>query len=110
MQYELPFGPPARTSDPVTSHLGAADVIGRAGNQRHRLLATYLIGPATDATAAERAGLLATRSCWWKRCSELRQFGAIEPTGEIERDPETGSQRIVCEITMWGRLMLEAVK
>ena len=89
--------PNARTSDPITSHLGAADVEPRALTQRGRLLAAFRAHPdgLTDEEAAILAVGVSYRSCWWKRCSELRDLGLIEPTGEM-REGSQGSKRIVC--------------
>lgn len=116
-------GTGARRSDPVTSGKGDADVTRRAGSQAVRLLRAYarLEGEgATDSEARAAAGL-SSRSCYWKRCSELRAEGLIEPVrtsqpctdgrsvdlGPLTRpDVDTGSDRIVCAITDRGRAYL----
>jgi hypothetical protein len=97
---------PARSTDPATSHAAAKAVTVRAGNQRHTLLGAYRDDAVlTDAEAAHRVGLLGTRSCWWKRCSELREGGFIEVVG-VATDPQTGSQAQTCRITHAGRAAL----
>lgn len=101
-----------RTGDHATSVVGARDVAFRAGTQLHRLLSMYEIHAAsglTDEEAGGRADLL--RSCYWKRCGELRQDGFIEvqrhPGGEPRtRAGSAGSARIVCSITDDGTAYL----
>lgn len=110
-----------RTGDHATSVAGAHAVAFRAGSQSHRLLAGYEAAGNTkhiggddygftDEEAAEWAGLL--RSCYWKRCGELRQDGLIEvipqpsPDGVLTRIGSAGSPRIVCRITDEGRARL----
>lgn len=88
-----------RTDDKPTSVAGAASVALRAGTQKARLLEVYRQGPATDEEAAARAGLL--RSCYWKRCGELREDGLIKATGET-RVGEAGVSREVCALTPSG--------
>lgn len=97
---------PARATDPATSHRAAQAIQVRAGSQRHLLLTAYR-GDAelTDAQAAAAVGLLGTRSCWWKRCSELRDGGFIEVTGTT-RDPSTQAEVQTCRITHAGRAAL----
>ncbi len=107
-----------RTADHETSIAGAHSVAFRAGSQKAKLLTEY--GKAadyyeqygaiavdkqgmTDEEAADQAGL--TRSCFWKRCGELRADGLIEPTGGT-REGEAGVPRIVCRITDKGREVL----
>ena len=94
----------ARTTDPWTSHQ-AAKLPFKRESQRHRLLAEYgrrALG-LTDEEAAELAGI--TRGCPWKRCSELREQGYIEATGDT-RDSSMGAVQQVCRITFSGRRML----
>lgn len=90
--------------DAPTSIAGAHSVAYRAGSQKQRLLAVYVdAGPSglTDDEAAVRAGL--DRTCFWKRCGELRQDGVIEDTGNVRRGPMFGELRIVSAITENGR-------
>ena len=79
----------------------------RAGSHRDRLLEVYAEHPQglTDEQAATYAGLTANpRSCWWKRCSELRQEGLIEilldgAGNPVQRVGSAGSLRVVCRLT-----------
>lgn len=54
----------------------------------------------TAEEAREAAGL-SPRSCYWKRCSELRECGFIRPTGET-RPGDTDMHQMVCVITDTG--------
>lgn len=100
---------PSRTSDPETSH-AAEPVKVRAGTQRAHLLAAFFYEPDkgfTDEQAMRYAcGVLelaiSPASEYAKRCSELREGGFIEPTGET-RPGSSGPQRIVSRITDKGR-------
>ena len=100
--------PGARATDPDTSRTAARRATVRAGRSRARLLASYAVddvfagnGGLTDEQAAEWAGVH-PRSCWWKRCSELRHAGLIADTGE-RRPGAAGPPRMVCAITDAGR-------
>lgn len=73
----------------------------RAGSQRARLLASFAHGPRTDEKAMELAEGVSPASEYSKRCSELREVGFIEPTGETERG-RSGQQRMVSGITLEG--------
>lgn len=88
----------ARISDPITSHMGDQDVRPRSLSQRDRLLQAFVRHPdgLTDEEAATVAGL-SPRSCWWKRCSELRELGLIEHTG-LMRLGSAGSKQMVSRI------------
>lgn len=95
--------PNARNTDPATSHLAGAN-LPNAHTQRAKLLAAYASKPLglTD----EQAGVLTEldklpRCCYWKRCSELRQAGMIEVTGET-RASTAGRLQNVCVITLEG--------
>lgn len=86
-----------RRDDWVTSIAGAESVAYRAGSQKARLLAAYeeyYPMPLTDDEAARHAGLPIT-SCYWKRCGELRQDGAIVVVTTAKSDV-SGEQRIAC--------------
>jgi hypothetical protein len=82
-----------------------------ADSQRGRLLLAYLevsdLG-LTDDQAARMAGI-GEKSCWWKRCGELRRAGLIEPmvAGDddtpVMREGESGMLRTVSVITPEGR-------
>ena len=68
-----------RNPDKATSVAGSTSVAYRAGSQKQRLLDAFKgVYPAslTDDEACVAAGLPMT-SCYWKRCGELRQDGAI---------------------------------
>ena len=93
----------ARNTDPVTSHLGGESVALRSGSQKAKLLAEYGWAGShglTDDEAAIRAGL--DRSCFWKRCGELRADGYIYDLGIRRRGPLHNEDRIVCAITHKG--------
>lgn len=115
------FTPPAghtvmaRPDDPVTSRTSADKVRQREGSRfadirrnshRHRLLWVWHRQDGTDADAATLAGLNRPGVCFWKRASELRQAGYIEPTGETAIDSDSGHERIVWQITVTGRRMI----
>lgn len=71
-----------RANDYKTSKQAAADVSFRAGTQKAKLLLAFVSAtPLTDEQAAIEAGL-SLRSCFWKRCGELRELGLIEFTGD----------------------------
>lgn len=101
------FGAPmARNTDPVTSHLGALDVKPRAGSQAMLLLEQYALEPLTDEEAGYNSKLaMRPKCCYWKRCSDLRDFGLIAPNG-TKRMSSAGSLMMVCEITPAGRRAL----
>lgn len=93
----------SRRSDPDTSAAGGDSVAYRAGSQKARLLREYAVSlDLTDEEAAGAAGL-SMRSCWWKRCSELRQDGMIEPVPGAKRLGTAGDYQMVCRITDAGR-------
>lgn len=93
-----------RANDHAGSHAGAEAVRKRAPTQKMRLLDIYAIDAGdglTDDEAAYEADLL--RSCFWKRCGELRQKGLIEDTGRT-RVGYMGVAKMVCQITEAGRV------
>lgn len=100
---------PSRASDPGTSHAAAQSIIVSAKNQRGKLLRVYggVDFGLTDDEAQERSGV-SPHSCYWKRCSELRDGGYIAPTGRT-RTGRAGVQRIVCQITDEGRRALRRI-
>ena len=99
-----------RSTDPETSANADRNVRVTATNQRGKLLATYADGEdATDNEAAFSADLL--NSCYWKRCSELREGGYIEAVHDEEGRLVThmgfaGQPRMVSRITDKGRQAL----
>jgi hypothetical protein len=100
--------------DQPTSIAGAKDVKPRAGSQCFKLLRIYGqsypgISDYNDFEAARAAGLL--KSCYWKRCGELRDKGLIEvvyneDASELTRMGDMGSLRKVCAITPKGKALL----
>lgn len=108
---------PSRNTDPATSHAAAAEIKIRANSQRALLLQAFslhyrsrLSGEyrgLTDEEAMEWAEGVSPTSEYAKRCSELREGGFIEPTGET-RAGSAGPQRIVSKITDKGRAWIEA--
>lgn len=109
---QLPFtewlpAPRARRSDPPTSHDAARTVSLRAGTQATRIAMAYRAhGDLIDDEAGAIAGLL--HAGYWKRCSDLRRAGIIEPTGET-RPGRSGEQQRVCRLTPLGVTLLGAV-
>lgn len=99
---------PARSTDPGTSHAATEEIKVRAGTQRARLLAEFATAHRagenglTDEQAMECAIGVSPLSEYAKRCSELREAGFIEPTGETRRGA-SGMERIVSRITDKGR-------
>jgi hypothetical protein len=94
----------ARNGDGATSVAPLRTLSIRAGSQRATLLALYagtLFG-LTDEEAGTTSGLARLpRCCYWKRCSELRQAGYIEPTGDT-RLSTAGEAQQVCRVTKAG--------
>lgn len=102
-KYDGHIGPGARSEDPITSHMGVDDIKIRAGSHRARILHAYKDGRAlTDDQAALDVAEMPENSCWWKRCSELRQGLYIEPTGKIAISLRSDSSRMTCVITERG--------
>jgi hypothetical protein len=97
---------PSRHTDPITSHKGAKDVKLRADGQKMRLLKVYdQFGQMNSEQAAKLAGI-SMRSCFWKRCSELcLDMSYLLDTGK-EEPGDSGSMRIVYEITSDGSAYL----
>lgn len=101
---------PARSTDPDTSHRATEEIKVRAGTQRAKLLQAFALTPdfgLTDEEAALTADGVPLRSEYAKRCSELREAGLIEPTGET-RKGGSGQDRMVSWITAKGRAWIEA--
>lgn len=104
---------PSRSTDPDTSHAAAAEVKVKANTQRALLLAAFalenrwdFVDGLTDEQAMAHADGVSATSEYAKRCSELREGGYIEPTGET-RPGSAGPQRIVSRITDKGRAWIE---
>ena len=94
-----------RSSDPDTSVEGAKDVKPRQGSQMALLLSAYAqhrIFGLTDEQAGQESGLAQRpRCCYWKRCSDLRNAGLIEDTGD-RKEGSSGSLMMVSRITAKG--------
>ena len=99
----------ARFSDPVTSQL--ADTLlrsreGRANSvkpstHRHRALQCFESGPKI----ADDVKLLTGIEGVWKRISDLKNMGFLEPTGETAVGTQ-GRQQEILQITDAGRAAL----
>lgn len=90
-----------RNGDHAASEAGAADVSFRASSQKAKLLLVFRqTSELTDEEAAEAAGLN-MRSCFWKRCGELRALGLIEFTGGTKVG-SAGSSAGLSELTAAG--------
>ena len=128
IENDLPLFASARTSDPITSQLNR-DAFSKKMTQRDALLRTYAIewfnyeksfgewchtdGGLTDEECGQRtwwvnATMYDARICYWKRCSELRKLGFIEPTGWT-RASDCGHLQQVCQITDLGREHLRSL-
>jgi hypothetical protein len=98
----------ARSTDPDTSHRGAADIRPRQGTQMWGLLQAYLdagdLGLTAD-EAGEDADL--THTGYWKRCSDLYQAGftrtLMDGDRVVTRPGRAGSSQEVRIITSKGR-------
>jgi hypothetical protein len=99
-----------RSTDPATSRQGAQDVLPRRDSQQGQLLRVYgenRIYGLTDEQAGDLSGLAQKpKCCYWKRCSELRQKGLIEDTGQ-EALSSAGSSMMVCRLTAKGAELLQ---
>ena len=83
--------PRARTRDPVTSHLAAAQVttVGTHYAQIHDALTLY--GPAGKDRIAALAGLDPVQVC--RRLLEMRQLGLVGLTGETVQSRSGRAER-----------------
>lgn len=100
---DLRFPPGVRADDWETSQAADRMISGKRPTLAVKMLRAYLGADLTDEEAATRTELL--RSCYWKRSSELRYLGFIEPTGAT-RQGVAGVARIVCRITPEGKQVL----
>lgn len=90
--------PAARKNDPATSKAAAGRL--KPNTQMARIAIAYREhGPLIDDEAGNFAGL--AHAGYWKRCSDLRKAGIIEPTGET-RTGKSGEQQRVCRLTVLG--------
>lgn len=81
----------------------------RANSQKARLLACFAEAGSqgmTDDEAAIAADLV--RSCFWKRCGELRQDGMVADCGRLRPGPLFGEMRMVSVITAEGMRTVSA--
>ena len=102
-----------RNDDPHTSKDAYEEIKIRAGSNRAKMLTVYGTRSQeyegyewlTDDEAALIAGM--SHTCYWKRSSELRHGGYIEPVyvdGVLQtRSGLSGVKRMLCEITPKGR-------
>ena len=99
----------ARRSDPATSHKAAScpQSIMKWSSNKHLLLLAYAKRSMTDEHAEVQSGVRIAG--FWKRCSELRALGLIEPTGKTEI-AKTGKEVMVSRITPRGREVLQSIK
>ncbi len=98
----------ARRSDPATSHNAAScpkSVMNWASN-KHLLLLAFAKRSLTDEDAEVQSGVRIAG--YWKRCSELRAHGLIEPSGKTEI-AKTGKEVMVSRITPRGRNLLQTI-
>ena len=82
----------ARTSDPKTSKLAAGALDPRS--QLYRLSVAFRDAPH-GLTASEAEALTGAS---WKRVSDLKKLGLIDPTGKTRPNPETGREQ---EVLKW---------
>ena len=82
-----------RSTDPDTSLEAAISMQGSAKALAYRIFAEMKAnGPGTQHTISIRMGLPAASV--WKRLSDLRRFGLIEPSGFTMRGPTNRQQTI----------------
>ena len=126
MSEQLGLFTAARNTDPETSQANR-DAFRKKASQRDVILRTYYesyLGGIlsysdgsdgqkglTDeecgmATPWKESSMYDERVCYWKRCSELRKLGFIQPTGAT-RTSVAGQEQQVCEITVEGRRYVE---
>jgi len=99
----------ARQSDPATSHKAAScpNSIMKWASNKHLLLLAFDKRNLTDEQAEVQSGVRIAG--YWKRCSELRALGLIEPSGKTEI-AKTGKEVMVSRITPRGREVLQSIK
>lgn len=123
--YHVTSGPvetkPLRPRAPGTAYAPGSDTIMgtvTAESQRGRLLLAYAadngVRGLTD-EEAHKAANIPDRSCWWKRCGELRQHGLIEPMvsadgSQVFRTGDAGAIRGVCVVTPEGLAVAAALE
>ena len=100
---ELPL---FRATDPDTSAAGARHIRPKVGSQIMLLLQVYRDHSIYGLTDEQACTLATLVNGGWKRCSDLRRLGWIEPTGET-RPATSGVPQRICRITAAG---VEALK
>jgi hypothetical protein len=92
-----------RKSDPETSKMAGKRRSRLGGGQRALLLRQFANGEElTDEQAGIKSGLAdKPNCCYWKRLSELRALGLIEPTGRTAGS-RAGEQQRICRLTEAG--------
>jgi hypothetical protein len=96
-----------RSDDHATSVAAGLKNVGRRGGQRRRIAFAFLWAwprGLTDEQACELAGC-PLKSSPWKRCSELREWGYLEDTGDT-RPTSTGSAAKIWKVSEAGRAAL----
>jgi hypothetical protein len=94
-----------RAEDHESSVAGARAARRTGRNQRSRLLEAWIAaGPEglIDEEAADKAGLLITGVCHWKRAGELRALGYIEWDGRRRRKSTHGVLSRISVVTERG--------
>lgn len=88
---------PARSTDPLTSHLAADSIIDIASGQRLALLNAYISDHINggDGLTDHESSLATGIESSHKRCAELRHLGLIVAT-HTRRDERTGRLNMVC--------------
>lgn len=102
----------ARITDPETSHevLKNKNITIKWGTHRYSLLMEYAENPdgLIDEKACELAGI-ADLASPWRRCTDLRQGGYIQHTGQKEKSSR-GCNQMVCKITEKGLHMIRSMQ
>lgn len=88
----------SRTTDPETSKAAAVRV--DAAFMRGKLLAVFARGEHTAEEASRAAGYTPADGAW-KRVSDLKNLGLIEPTGTT-RTASSGREQAVMRVTAKG--------
>jgi hypothetical protein len=90
---------PARTYDPITSHIAAAGTKNFAPEHRQRILDALKTMPNNEGTFAEiarAAGL--TESQVWKRLSELERKDLIIHNSRVKYEPGSRYPRAIWKL------------
>jgi len=90
-QLSIDLTPLARKSDPVTSHLAAAQAGELQAAHQREILATLKLGPAGKSAIAARSGLDGHAVA--RRLPELERKGLAGPTGRTVLSESGRSER-----------------